>query len=274
MLARAHGPEGANHGLTFSPEVRALSDNDRFATVYIPTTGCDQCRYAEDVARLDLKRNRFNNVIDGRQRRRSTRSRPPTTAAGSRSRPTPTTCSTASSTPTACNAADVYSLVRRAAGRGRGLAHHGLAEARLRRVRVDRLRRRDRVLRLVRSATATRPARASRPSTSTPTRATTTIKLTIEDDGGNEVVYAFEVVAIKGILTTGAQPIDFIGVDKHLRCSVVRDGPLLADGGGACGTFVALGGKTYGPPDLIEGTENYTPVSQELHAATATSRRS
>ena len=47
------------------------------------------------------------------------------------------------------------------------------------------------------------------------------VKLTIEDDGGNEVVHTFEVVAIKGILTTGARPIDFIGVDKHLRCSVV-----------------------------------------------------
>ena len=79
------------------------------------------------------------------------------------------------------------------------------------------------------------------------------IKLTIEDDGGNEVVYSFEVVAIKGILTTGAQPIDFIGVDKHLRCSVVRDGPLLADGGGACGTFVALGGTVYGWPAVLNG---------------------
>ena len=33
----AHGPQGANHGLTFSPEIRALSDNGRFAAVYIPT---------------------------------------------------------------------------------------------------------------------------------------------------------------------------------------------------------------------------------------------
>lgn len=90
-----------------------------------------------------------------------------------------------------------------------------------------------------------------------------TVKLTIEDDGGNEVSQTFEVYAIKGILTTGAQPIDFIGIDKHLRCSVVRGGPVLASGSSACATFVALDGKTYGPPELVEGTTAYTPVSQD-----------
>ena len=94
-----------------------------------------------------------------------------------------------------------------------------------------------------------------------------TVKLTIEDDGGNEVSTSIEVVALKGILTTGAKPIDFIGVDKHLRCSVIRDGALFAKGSGYCGTFVALGGKTYGPPELIDGTTDYTPVSQELSTA-------
>ena len=81
-----------------------------------------------------------------------------------------------------------------------------------------------------------------------------TVKLTIEDDGGNEVSTTIEIVAMKGILTTGAKPIDFIGVDKHLRCSVIRDGALFAEGSGYCGTFVALDGKTYGPPELIDGT--------------------
>ncbi len=93
------------------------------------------------------------------------------------------------------------------------------------------------------------------------------VKLTIEDDGGNVVVHTFEVVAIKGVLTTGGAPLDFVGIDKHLRCSVVRDGPLLAAGGGACGTFVALGGRTYGPPELIDGTTDFTPVSQEFSSA-------
>jgi len=42
---------------------------------------------------------------------------------------------------------------------------------------------------------------------------------------------------------------------------------VLADGGGACGTFVALDGKTYGPPEIVDGIETYTPVSQDLATA-------
>ena len=91
-----------------------------------------------------------------------------------------------------------------------------------------------------------------------------TVKLTIEDDGSNAVTYEFEVVAIKGVLTAGAQPLDFLGVDKNLRCSAVRGKELFAGGGGECGTFVALGGKVYGPPELIDGVTPYTPVRQDV----------
>ena len=91
-----------------------------------------------------------------------------------------------------------------------------------------------------------------------------TVKLTVEDDGSNAVTYAFEVVAIKGVLTAGSQPLDFLGVDKNLRCAAVRGKELFAGGGGECGTFVALGGKVYGPPELVDGVTPYTPVSQDV----------
>lgn len=91
-----------------------------------------------------------------------------------------------------------------------------------------------------------------------------TVKLTVEDDGSNAVSFEFEVVAIKGVLTAGAQPLDFLGVDKHLRCAAVRGKELFAGGGGECGTFVALGGKVYGPPELVDGVTPYTPVSQDV----------
>ena len=91
-----------------------------------------------------------------------------------------------------------------------------------------------------------------------------TVTLTIEDDGSNAVNYEFEVVAIKGVLTAGSQPLDFLGVDKNLRCSAVRGKELFAGGGGECGTFVALGGKVYGPPELVDGVTPYTPVSQDV----------
>ena len=92
-----------------------------------------------------------------------------------------------------------------------------------------------------------------------------TVKLTIEDDGSNAVTYEFEVVAIKGVLTAGSQPLDFLGVDKNLRCAAVREAKeQFLGGGGACGTFVALGGKVYGPPELVDGVTPYTPVSQDV----------
>jgi Tol biopolymer transport system component/PKD repeat protein len=95
-----------------------------------------------------------------------------------------------------------------------------------------------------------------------PDDGTYTVKLTTTDDGSNEVTFAFEVIAIKGVLTANEQPLDFLGVDKTLRCSVVLEVPLYADTGGACGTFVALGGTVYGPADVIAGTTAFTPVSQ------------
>ena len=64
------------------------------------------------------------------------------------------------------------------------------------------------------------------------------------------------------MLTANASPLDFLGVDKTLRCSVVRGLPLYAGSGGACGTFVALGATVYGPADVLEGTTPFTPVSQ------------
>ncbi|WP_156028410.1 PKD domain-containing protein [Candidatus Solirubrobacter pratensis] len=90
------------------------------------------------------------------------------------------------------------------------------------------------------------------------------VKLTVEDDGSNAVTYEREVVAIKGVLTAGTQPLDFLGVDKNLRCSAVRGKELFAAGGGACGTFVALGGKVYGPPEHVDGVTPYTPVRQDV----------
>ena len=95
-----------------------------------------------------------------------------------------------------------------------------------------------------------------------PDDGTYTVKLTVTDDGSNEVTFTFDVLAIKGVLTANEAPLDFLGVDKTLRCSAVRGIPMYADTGGACGTFVALGGTVYGPAGVLEGTTAYTPVSQ------------
>ncbi|MDA0139526.1 PKD domain-containing protein, partial [Solirubrobacter sp. CPCC 204708] len=95
-----------------------------------------------------------------------------------------------------------------------------------------------------------------------PDDGTYTVKLIVEDDGSNAVTFEFEVIAIKGVLTANSVPLDFLGVDKTLRCSAVREIPLFAETGGACGTFVALGGTVYGPADVLPGTTAFTPVSQ------------
>ncbi len=261
----AHSSLGVNHGVDFPDLVKSLSDDGRFAAIYVPTSFCDQCREEhEDVYRLDLKRNRFNSVItegdekitrvsasdDGRRIAAETAAvnlldgfvdanepwnsdvfawydAPPTAVAESR---------VTGSLKLAFDASDS------ADSDGRmerfewdfGDGHTGEGE------QVEHTYDEEKGY---------------------------TVKLTIEDDGGNEVSTTTEIVALKGILTTGAKPIDFIGVDKHLRCSVIRDGALFAKGGGDCGTFVALDGKTYGPPELIDGTTDYTPVSQALTTA-------
>ena len=95
-----------------------------------------------------------------------------------------------------------------------------------------------------------------------PDDGTCQVELAVGEDGSNETTFAFEVIAIKGVLTANAAPLDFLGVDKTLRCSVVRGLPLYAGSGGACGTFVALGATVYGPADVLEGATPFTPVSQ------------
>ena len=254
-------PTGENQGVTYAPYARGLSADGRFVVVHIPTRQCDCSRWQDSVVRLDVKRNKLNNVAEAANDEIFE-----ITASADAKRIAFTT--------NANNLLDGFvdangqqrrrrlHLVRRPAGRGGRVARHRLAEARLRRLRLGRLRRRGRALQLELRRRPS-PLRAIEVEHLYPEERNYDVKLTIEDDGGNEVVHTFEVVAIKGVLTTGGQPIDFIGIDKYLRCSVVRDGPVLAQGGGACGTFVALGGKTYGPPELVAGTENYTPVSQE-----------
>ena len=57
-----HSTLGANHGMNIDPQLEALSDDGRFAAIFIPGGQCDCNRHDEGVARLDLKRNRLNNV--------------------------------------------------------------------------------------------------------------------------------------------------------------------------------------------------------------------
>ncbi|WP_028064847.1 PKD domain-containing protein [Solirubrobacter soli] len=257
----AHGFEGPNHGLRFSPRVRSLADNGRWVTVYMPTEGCDKCHIGEDVQRLDLKRNKFTNVVaeandyidevvasdDGRRVA-------VVTAADNLIDGFIDNSSNQDDVFTWYDAPPVAKADVRITGSLK-LEFDGSDSA-------DSDGTIDYFTWKFGDGDAT--ADTEKASHVYPDEGTYDVTLTIEDDGGNEVVHTFQVVAIKGILTTGQRPLDFLGVDKHLRCSVVRDGPVLADGGGNCGTFVAVDGKTYGPPELLDGIETYTPVSQDL----------
>ncbi|MDA0183289.1 PKD domain-containing protein [Solirubrobacter phytolaccae] len=249
-----------NHGVRFPIQIRGLSDDARFVVAFIPTRQCDCERRTDDLRRLDIKRNKFTDVItaadddlelfaasadakriavmteaenilpgfrDGNARNSTDvftwYDAPPVVVADARVTGSLKLEFDGSDSTDSDGTVDYYdwSFGDGQTGSGEVVEH-------------------------------TYPDEDNYP-----------VKLTIEDDAGNEVVHTFEVVAIKGVLTTGAEPIDFIGIDKHLRCSIRRGIPLLAQGGGACGTFVAVGGKTYGPPELIDGVETYTPVSQE-----------
>lgn len=249
-----------NQGPTFGVRIRALSDDVRFAAIHIPTRECDCPRRSDDVRRLDLKRNKLTNVI-------SAANDDIEAIAASADVKRIAVMTEAQNVvdgfvdANGANATDVFSwydapplAVGDARVTGSLKLEFDASDSQDTDGRIDFYEW---------SFGDTKTGSGEIVEHTYPDEDNYPVRLMVEDDAGNEVFYDFEVVAIKGVLTTGEEPIDFIGIDKHLRCSVRRGIPLLAQGGGACGTFVALGGKTYGPPELIDGVETYTPVSQE-----------
>lgn len=256
----AHGIEGPNHGLTYEAYAERISTDNRFVVVRIPTRTCDCERYEDDLQRLDLKRGRFTNVAAAANRPIF----PVTASADTKQIAFATQADNlidGFQDGNGFNGEDVFAWYDAPPGADVTTSVTGSLK-----IRFDASGSTDsdgEVQHYTWAFGDTTTGTGEVVEHTFPEEDTYEVRLTIEDDGGNEVVHTFEVVAIKGVLTTGGEPLDFIGIDKHLRCSVLRDGPVFAQGGGACGTFVALGGTTYGPPELTAGTVDYTPVSQD-----------
>jgi PKD repeat protein len=92
---------------------------------------------------------------------------------------------------------------------------------------------------------------------------TYTATLTVTDASGGSDTTTVEA-KVYAVLAHGDNgPLELVGIDDQLGCSVRRLGEAVFE---ACGTFVHVDGTLYGPPGIREGVTPFTPVSQSARS--------